>query len=298
MTDCIAIRTHKWGVEEDRLVAALAPVFGDDIVVAFHNRPEDVQPPVRVANFNDRWVRSNKLRPVGDYGWRCGDYALYAARLAFPEYDRYWLIEPDVLINGDVAAFFAEAAQRPEDGLGVDFRKQSLDENRFVKGLPAGMTPYKATFALTRFSGKAIDYLLEARRAYSKNTAVGFNRFTNDETFCFSHLASHTDFTVGGLAEQMPEWFNRKMFSPDPDRFDRAIFAELGDENQVCHPVHPLSEFIEAVSKRVAVNSFAFFRNMGPSFAEMSDDEIKVFADRVGARIYDVARNLKNKARS
>ena len=31
--------------------------------------------------------------------WRCGDYGLYAARQRFPQYDAFWMIEPDVRIR-------------------------------------------------------------------------------------------------------------------------------------------------------------------------------------------------------
>lgn len=293
MTDCIAIRTYTWGPDEERLVAALTPVFGDRVRVAFHNRKAGVTPSVPVADFNDDWVRDNGLRVLADYGWRCGDYALYALRQAFPEFDHYWLIEPDVVIHGDVAEFFAEAAKLRADGIGVDFAQQAPKENRFVKGLPAKMVPYRATFALTRFSGRALDYLFEARKTYCK-TAPGAHRFTNDETFCFSHLMAHRDFTAGGLKDHMPAWFDQGLFDTDPDLLDRSVETRLGSRNQVCHPVRPIDSFIDAVSKRVAGNASGFLKNMTPSFAEMSAEELTQLGTAVQQRITELAQTLKD----
>ncbi|AJE47065.1 hypothetical protein [Celeribacter indicus] len=291
MRDCIAIRTYTWGADEDRLVGELSPVFGDDLFVAFHNRPEGVTPPVPVADFDDDWVRSNGLRLLDDYGWRCGDYALYALRRKFPDYDRYWLIEPDVSIHGDIAGFFAGAARLDPDALGVDFHRQE-QVNRFVKGLPDNLVPYRATFALTRFSGRALDYLFAARQDYS-GKGTGSHRFTNDETFCFSHLVAHPGFTAGGLREALPEWFGLGLFDTDPDLLKCAVAARTGGRNQVCHPVREFDSFSGAVSKRIAANAHGFLKNMGLSFAHMSDAEIEALAQGVARRLREIGHQIR-----
>src|SRR6185312_6177011 len=33
--------------------------------------------------------------------WRCGDYGLYAARRALPDYDGFWMLEPDARIKSE-----------------------------------------------------------------------------------------------------------------------------------------------------------------------------------------------------
>ncbi|MGL5010113.1 MAG: component of SufBCD complex, partial [Paracoccaceae bacterium] len=119
MKSLAVIRTHRWDEDAARLCAQLQPVFGDDLAVAFHNRPADVTPPIRVADIDDDWLLTHGLRPVRDWGWRCGDYFHYRARSAFPDYDYYWLIEPDVYFTGPLQRFFRAAAEQPQDILGV-----------------------------------------------------------------------------------------------------------------------------------------------------------------------------------
>ena len=73
-TTIAAIRTHKWDEATEALANRLRPVFGDNLVVVFHNRSADVTPPIPVVDINDDSVKAMALDPVSDWGWRCGDY--------------------------------------------------------------------------------------------------------------------------------------------------------------------------------------------------------------------------------
>lgn len=271
MRDCIVIRTHKWDQDETRLLQMLRPVFGEDIFAAFHAASGNPAPPIPHAAFDDDWVSANGLRVLEDYGWRCGDYALYAARAAFPDYDRYWLIEPDVYIFGDVRAFFAQAAELEGDAVGVDLTAMDRSANRFTKGLPK-VALYRATYALTRFSAPAIDDLFAKRKAYSASN-VGDWRFTNDEVFSFSHVIAQERFTAASLQDAMPQWFEREFFTTNPDLLDRALEAELSGVDQVCHPVRPAASYCTAVGERVTQSASGFLKKMSFSLAQMTSEE-------------------------
>ena len=87
MRTLAAIRTNKWGEDEERVLGQLRPAFGDDLVVVFHDRPADLGLPLAVVDLTRGWVARQGLGIVPDWGWRCGDYAHYAARAAFPGFD-------------------------------------------------------------------------------------------------------------------------------------------------------------------------------------------------------------------
>lgn len=290
MRDCIVIRSHNWSEDEERLVNTLRPAFGENVFAAIHLSDRVLSPTVPIAGFDDEWVRKSGLRVLHDYGWRCGDYAIFAAREAFPDFDRYWLIEPDVAICGDVRAFYAQAAEINADALGVDVEDMSTKQDRFTKGLPA-FHPFRATFALTRFSAAALDYLLPERKTYSAS-GVGSWRFSNDEIFCFSHLMAHPDFSVSSLQDRLPEWFDRHLFSTDPDLLDRFIQSEIGTNNQVCHPVRGLAGFSAALSERLNKNAAGFLKQLRPSLQAMTKEERRRIADESRHLLEDLLHDL------
>ncbi|MGB7271405.1 MAG: component of SufBCD complex [Albidovulum sp.] len=251
MRSIIAIRTNKWTAEEERLLAALQPVFGQDIAVVFHDRPADVAPPVDVIDLNADWVKGNGLAILPDWGWRCGDYSHYALRAARPGYDYYWLVEPDVFFTSSPEGFFAAFAAAREDALG--YRLGRFDkENRFTRGLP-GMAHYRAIFALTRFSAKAVDHLF-AQRAKMALNPISTTNYPNDEIFCFSHLAAEADLSWGRLEDYAPDWFHEVRFDVDPDLlFDQVVAAT--PPGRVLHPVRQRAIYKQALGRRLTANT-------------------------------------------
>ncbi len=281
MTTIVAIRTHRWDEDAARLHAELAPVFGDALVVAFHNRPRDLQLPAPVVDLDDAWLARNGLRHVADWGWRCGDYFLYAVRQAYPDASHIWLIEPDVHFTGKVADFFSLMAKRSDDFLGVQI--EPMDKgHRFGRGLP-GMDLWRAIFALTRFSGRAADMLLPLRQAYGKgNVAPRF--YTNDETFCVSHLRANPDMTMASMATLAPDWFPEGSVATDPDVLIDALHGRTAPG--VFHPVRGHAGFAGAVASRVTQN-MGFLGAMRGSLALLSEEELAAIAADVGRRCHE-----------
>lgn len=270
----VAIRTHRWDADAIRLHRALSQVPGIELVVVFHNRPAGLDLPLPAIDIDDAWVAAQGLRRVRDYGWRCGDYFLYAVRQARPQAGFIWLIEPDVHFTAPAAGFFNLFKDVRTDVLGT--RVEEMDPgHRFSRGLP-GMKPYRSIFALTRFSGKAADRLLDLRRAYS--TLARQARFvTNDEIFCFSHAVADPDLTTGNMEEIAPDWLPGGTLRPDPDILLDTLVGVTAPG--IHHPVRAREGFLRAVADRSGAN-FGFFPAMRQSLALLSDDERAVIADR------------------
>ena len=278
------IRTHRWDEDAARLCQQLQPVFSDDLAVIFHNRPTDVTPPIRVADINDDWLQAHGLRAVKDWGWRCGDYFHYRARAAFPEYDHYWMIEPDVFFAGPLERFFAEAAALPQDVLGVQLSPVKVLQ-RFGRGMPA-MPLYRSIFALTRFSATALDWLFALRKDYS-GQRVAQRFFANDEIFCFSHAMASPDLTCESLFAALPQWVDPKTLATDPD-----VLLELLEGRHrpgVFHPVRGRASFLQSVAARIAQNTH-FVAEIRPSLACLSDADLDGIAADAAARCLEILR--------
>lgn len=285
-----AIRTHVWGDQEDRIMAQLRPVFGDDLCVVFHNRPRDLAVPLPVVDLTDRFLRRNGLRYLDDYGWRCGDYFLYALRLARPDADFYWLIEPDVYFTGDAADFFARANASDADLMGVS-TEVLKPHHRFAASL-TGLTPIRCIFALTRISGRAIDRLFTLRQEYSK-TRVRPRNFSNDESFVWSHVTADPTMTTAELIHLLPDWMAAHAFRADPDILIDALHGVT--TSGVYHPVQSRRHFVRAVGRRVS-DSMMFLERMRASLANLTEDEMTALVAQVAATVETSLRAARSAA--
>lgn len=248
MKTVIGIRTHRWGPEEERLAAALSGVRDAEVVVAFQNRAEGISPPLPVVDVSDAFLTAAGLAAVPDWGWRCGDYSLYALRGARPDADFYWLVEPDVHFTGPADRFFARFADDASDALGYALAPYSRDM-RFSRDLK-GLRVMRAIFALTRFSGAAIDHAFALRRAASEGP-VSARYFPNDELFMFTHVAAAPGMSIGRLEDRAPDWFDAVQFDTDPDLL-LDLVEETAPQDRVLHPVRGRAAFVSALTARIA----------------------------------------------
>jgi hypothetical protein len=287
MTTLAVIRTHRWDEDTARLCAQLQPVFGDDVAVVFHNRPADIVPPIRVADIDMGWLLDNGLRVINDWGWRCGDYFHYRARSAFPGYDHYWLIEPDVYFTGPHQRFFKAAEAFSQDVLGVAIEPYKLD-HRFTRGMP-DIPLFRSIFALTRFSGRAIDALFAKRRDYAQSAVVQ-RYYANDEIFCFSHAMADPTLTCESLSKLLPRWVDPRTLTTDPDMLLELLNGHTAPG--VFHPVRGRASFARAVAARIAQNTH-FLVKIGPSLGCLSDAELEAIAADAAARCLEVLRKSR-----
>jgi hypothetical protein len=276
-----AIRTHKWGEDEERLFASLSPVFGADLAVVFHDRDPDLKLPLSVADINADWVRAHDLRPVAQWGWRCGDYFYYRLREAFPEYDHYWMIEPDVFFTSTPHGFFDAFSGVGDDVLGIRPEKRKAD---VAFGAAIQTTErHRAIFALTRLSGRVLDTLADLRRAYCID-APGSWRFANDETFVFSHAMDRDDITVADIVRHAPNWFDGAEFVTDPDILFDAVSGPWLVPGKVYHPVRGRASFKAALCNRI-VSRNNWLSKIKASVDELTDADIEEISGEVAAGI-------------
>ncbi|MFZ5710984.1 MAG: component of SufBCD complex [Pseudomonadota bacterium] len=288
MRTLAAIRTNKWGEDEERVLGQLRPAFGDDLVVVFHDRPADLGLPLAVVDLTRGWVARQGLGIVPDWGWRCGDYAHYAARAAFPGFDHYWLIEPDVFFTSDPAPFFARFDAVTTDALGFRYGPFERDF-RFTRAL-GGIEVWRAMFPLTRFSGRALDHLAEMRRKLAAQ-GIGARTWPNDEVFCFSYVRAHPELAAGALEDVAPDWFEAGRFATDPDILHDLAVAQAVP-GKVMHPVRSRAWFCRALAGRLTGRT-AFLAPMRESLALLTDAEIDAAAESVAGTVAGLLRRFR-----
>ncbi len=257
------------------MAAHLTLVFGEAVHAIYHDRPQGVELSVPVIDLTTDWALSQGLRCVGDWGWRCGDYAHYAQRQAFPDFDHYWLIESDVRLFGDVADLFARLDGVTADALAFGIGLNPRTDARFVKGWRAfsDMPAYQGLFPMTRFSARALDHLLPARVAYGQ-CGVSDWRYTNDEVFSLSVLAGEGTMQLVPLEQVVPDWFDLSLFRTDPDFLEQEVVDLVGDRNQICHSVRSIESYQKSLAARMAGNVEQFARNTGPALRYMSEEDV------------------------
>ena len=106
MAEVIVLRTNYYDNTLDKMVRGLKAQTSRRVIAVVDSRTGPIEVPDDISKI--------VLDPVAlglyahpEYGWRCGDYALYAALQAVPDISDLWLIEPDVRIHSsNTKAFF------------------------------------------------------------------------------------------------------------------------------------------------------------------------------------------------
>lgn len=276
------IRTKKWTLEEETLLGSLRRVFGDNILAVFHDLPKDAELPVAAVSIDSEWVKGAGLRDVSDWGWRCGDYFCYRAREARPDYDHYWMIEPDVYFDCDVTSFFARFEDSARSGLGLHLRRVGPKDSRFCRGMERGSL-FQAVFPITRFSGSALDLMLVRRVELSEGEMKEFV-FPNDEVFSFTTLAQDEAHSIADLADFAPDLISTDTFTPRPGYLLDAFLGdtERTQTNKIYHPTREKAFFCTALADRMAGN-FRVSNKFAREIGKLSGEDRAKIAHELGA---------------
>lgn len=194
----LLIRTH---YVDDRL-RALADLLAADGRFDVYAVADETSGPLDFGDTPKVSLTAQTIAGLGLYDqapktlWRCGDYALYAARKALPRYDAFWMIEPDVRLKSDRPCDILARFPGPEqaDLLAGRLRPAEADWDWGVTMGPESAPVWRCLFSVVRLSARAIDLLLEERRRLSaRRIAMGADPKTwpNDEAFVATALARH-----------------------------------------------------------------------------------------------------------
>lgn len=237
----VLIRTHY----ADEQLRAFAEQLQSDGVFDVFVLADETRGPVELGGMGKVPLSHEVAHELGLYAstpnmlWRCGDYALYAARRALPDYDAYWMIEPDVRLcssrPSDILAKFPPVEDA--DFLAANLRPADADWN-WTRTMDESDGPiWRCLFALVRLSARAIDAMLVQRRNLSRLFAESGKDpafWPNDEVFTASTLAREgficRDLNAFG---QIYDPVGFSFWLPVSER----EYAAAGREGWIYHPV-------------------------------------------------------------
>ncbi len=243
----VVIRSHKADTETLAAYDRYATLKTADVMLCCDERNGVVDAGARAkAFYNLDTLAEMGLLAHPNCGWRCGDYAYYAARAARPDYDFYWMIEPDVMIRtADLNAMFEALNTGTADLLAARFCAHGPTTRwgwykTMCQQYPA---VYGCIFPITRLSGRAIDHLYQARRTASVGGSEElFATWPNDEVFVATELKNH-GFECRDLGEQRDGLYQRGTLRIGLPHDRAQLMAQPLDE-QIYHPVRDLGAWI------------------------------------------------------
>jgi hypothetical protein len=251
----ILYRTHKFDPEVRAFCEHLSAQSGREVVclVDETRRVVDVSP-FRKVSITPAALRAHKLLVQSDSAWRCGDYGLYLARSAYPDVERFWLVEYDVRIkvNESLAEFFDRFSPSGAD-LIAPFLKARDNTWWWHASMQAGTEAVcGCLFPLLRVSSALLDVALEARRRQARSLIYRLF-WPNDESF-LATIAVRRGFAAEDL-NQSGACYTDTTFSFEQP-WSGPELAEIDADGMIYHPVlygDDLSRKLNTLSKAVTL---------------------------------------------
>jgi len=234
----VLLRAHKADAQTLKAYDRYAALSDTNVLIVCDERrgPVDMGGRHKIG-YDVRKLRDLGLLPHPKCGWRCGDYAYYVAREAFPDYDFYWLTEPDVWVNtAELADVMAEFAASTADFLASRLRPAHAgwDWHRTMANRYAQV--YGCIFPITRLSARAIDHAHAARRAARQRPSEQvFASWPNDEVFVATELMNH-NFACADLNDVRPGTYTEHSLRTGLPH-DREDLLSAPPDGLIYHPV-------------------------------------------------------------
>jgi hypothetical protein len=232
----ILLRTTEVGPNERAFAAELA--LGSALVVAYlvdarrRAVPDQDRPVIRI---DDASCRKLGLHLVKDYGWRCGDYGVYLARMQFPRASAFWLIENDVRFSRNPpTAFFEAMAQCSHDLLAPYFSPATSEWHWFHRARGRHIKPHRCLFSAVRLSARLVDTLLDKRRKHSRSL-LRRSLWPNDEAFVAT-TAANAGFVSADINSLEGPWYSQERFGYDVT-LDGDALPCPGETTELLHSV-------------------------------------------------------------
>ncbi|GAB3867210.1 hypothetical protein GCM10028801_40750 [Nocardioides maradonensis] len=243
----VAIRCTGPGPDVDRVAAFFADALPDAEIWFVADRrgagtarrfPDEG----RVIALTDRWLdEAGLFHARTNVGWRCGDYAYYAA-LDRP-WDHLWLAEPDIAFQGDARAIIREAERSDAALIGtrISRRGRAWRWSRALEAVEPNAQTWGMLFPLSRVSRPFAVTAFESRVAMTPRLAVDEGlAVPNDEVFVAS-MAKTGGYGTLDLAATYPDAFRSWGWQV------RHCLEELSDETAIVHPALSRDDLVRAL---------------------------------------------------
>jgi hypothetical protein len=246
MRQVIGIRCNRVGEPESSMRNYLLSYFkSEDIYYLIDNRNNHSSNSLPAILLTQDSISKMSLLPVDDWGWRCGDYFYYSFRNNVVS-DYYWLVEPDVGFSLiDPTFFFEKCKSLKHDFFGVFYGPRDSTWSWYPSICEFNSSVYGCTFAFSRLSAQAIDYLMKARIMLSQKNSNNINTvWANDEAFVSTAVANSNFLSAIDLRDEFKGYFSK--FGTK----DQYLIDSLPLGSGIIHPVLPWDDYRIKFKKR------------------------------------------------
>lgn len=249
----LIIRTNKIGSREEEMLQIYRQHFKQNIVFALDNRKHNVDGSREdIVSVNEGVLTNLGMTCPDDWGWRCGDFFLYAVHAAYPDFDSYWMIEPDVAFHKtDPGDFFNRCAEDKSDLLAFSIGTREKPWKHLDAAKKVYDEVYGCVFPLIRVSKPALNYLKSERARYGREWDQKSD-YSNDEGFVASAIAADPSLSMKRMQNLVPDLFSQKAFNTR----NAYTFASLQARPKgIYHPVLNDKEFWDRATRKVGTES-------------------------------------------
>ncbi len=182
-----AFRTHFWSDPVERLARRMQGACEDGgfIVLADETHGPVPAPFAKIAHTDRLGALGLPRAPKKRSLWFNCDYGLYVLRQALPGHDYYVMSEYDVAVNAPLGPLVRAAADRGLDLVAHDCAPAPLEWHWRANADAWFAEPWRAFIYFVVVSGRAVDRLLERRRAMAARVQAG-----EPSAFCESFVIS------------------------------------------------------------------------------------------------------------
>ncbi len=186
------LRTNRFDAQAEAQVESLSRVRDLDVVVCADERHGIVDTGhwPKISMTAESLSRLN-LHHHRRAGWQCGDYFYYHVLAARSDYNFYWMVEPDVLIDfPDVSEVFALFDRARHDLIAPKFGHRPQSWGWHTAMQEDGQPVFGTSVQFIRLSARAVAALHRVRaKASSAPGDKVWNAWPNDESFVATTLA-------------------------------------------------------------------------------------------------------------
>jgi len=260
MRELVLLRTHTFDDATRELFDYLHDTSGRDVaLICEEGRARVDAGKGRVKIGLDRaHVEAMGLHAPRNFAWLCGDYFLFTAMRALPDYDRYWLVEYDVRLSfTESRQFFDLFADPAIDFLAFMMREAGPNWNWHEPMHHFSTRVHACLFPVVAVGRKALTHALAERQRMSEGFADVLSqdparRWPNDESFMSTVLneAAFRCSNMNGMGHRLATSETYRFGLPMSHR----RISGMPPTGLVYHPVHAGAHFLRKLDGQMKMH--------------------------------------------
>ena len=266
----VAIRCRAANADVHGAIKRLSPKGDLRIHLSINsNDPKDWPTTLPFVHWTEETIENRGLLAPSNAGWRCGDYNFFMLASKFPNYDYYWLIEDDVIINrANPSSLFYDCMDLDQDVLAYHYSDAKAGWRWTDTVSPFYGRAKVCVLPLIRLSSRFVAAAMKERQRLTtlfKETRKHINDWPNDESFIAS-FAHHSNASIKPL-ESIDQETSRATMRTNP-AFHQHDPRLKDFDNRTYHPVLKGKRFVTKLEKNLKGSTNTDFINSICTYAQ------------------------------